>query len=112
MGTGGAGPADDFTGAFSAHAAACAEGATSVEPGRGGHRCPGSIPNRYGRHGFRRLASADPAGAGSFFVRPVDGRFGTNLQTTVRAYQQEHKLQVNGSVDDATWKARSMKARS
>jgi len=45
-------------------------------------------------------------------VRPVDGRFGTNLQTTVRAYQQEHKLQVNGSVDDATWKARSMKARS
>ena len=40
-----------------------------------------------------------------FSCGQIDGRFGTNLQATVRAYQQEHNLPVNGSVDDATWKA-------
>lgn len=39
-----------------------------------------------------------------FSCGEIDARFGTNLQTTVRAYQQEHNLPVSGSVDDATWK--------
>jgi len=40
-----------------------------------------------------------------FSCGEIDGRFGTNLQTTVRAFQQNRGLPVTGVIDDATWKA-------
>jgi lipoprotein-anchoring transpeptidase ErfK/SrfK len=40
-----------------------------------------------------------------FSCGEIDGSFGTNLQTTVRAFQQDRGLPVTGAVDAATWKA-------
>ena len=40
-----------------------------------------------------------------FSCGEIDGLFGTNLQTTVRAFQQERGVPVTGVVDSATWGA-------
>ena len=40
-----------------------------------------------------------------FSCGEIDGHFGTNLQTTVRAFQHERGLPVTGSIDAATWGA-------
>jgi lipoprotein-anchoring transpeptidase ErfK/SrfK len=38
-----------------------------------------------------------------FSCGPIDGEFGTNLQKTVTAYQNERQLPATGVVDGATW---------
>lgn len=38
-----------------------------------------------------------------FSCGQIDGNFGTNLEKTVTAFQQERKLPVTGNVDAATW---------
>jgi hypothetical protein len=40
-----------------------------------------------------------------FSCGEIDGRFGTNLQKTVSAFQRDRGLPVSGAVDDATWQA-------
>jgi lipoprotein-anchoring transpeptidase ErfK/SrfK len=40
-----------------------------------------------------------------FSCGEIDGNFGTNLQKTVSAFQDDRKLPVNGTVDAATWAA-------
>jgi len=40
-----------------------------------------------------------------FSCGEIDGNFGTRLQTTVRAFQQDRNLPVTGAVDPATWAA-------
>ena len=40
-----------------------------------------------------------------FSCGEIDGRFGSNLQKAVSAFQEERKLPVTGTVDAATWKA-------
>ncbi len=40
-----------------------------------------------------------------FSCGEIDGRFGSNLQKAVGAFQEERKLPVTGAVDAATWKA-------
>src|SRR5205823_586733 len=40
-----------------------------------------------------------------FSCGEIDGRFGSNLQKAVSAFQEERKLAVTGSFDAATWKA-------
>lgn len=42
-------------------------------------------------------------GRSHFSCGQIDGRFGSNLETTVRAYQQSRHLPVTGVVDAATW---------
>lgn len=42
-------------------------------------------------------------GRAHFSCGEIDGRFGSNLQTTVRAYQHSRHLPVTGIVDAATW---------
>src|ERR1051326_8023605 len=38
-----------------------------------------------------------------FSCGEIDGNFGTNLQKTLTAYQDNRKIPVSGSVDAATW---------
>ncbi len=38
-----------------------------------------------------------------FSCGQIDGNFGTNLEKTAMAFQQERKLPVTGNVDSATW---------
>jgi lipoprotein-anchoring transpeptidase ErfK/SrfK len=40
-----------------------------------------------------------------FSCGEIDGRFGTNLRTTVRAFQHERGLPVTGAIDAGTWGA-------
>ena len=40
-----------------------------------------------------------------FSCGEIDGNFGSNLEKTVRAFQQERALPVTSSVDEATWSA-------
>ena len=40
-----------------------------------------------------------------FSCGEIDGKFGSNLQKAVGAFQEERKLPVTGAVDAATWKA-------
>jgi lipoprotein-anchoring transpeptidase ErfK/SrfK len=40
-----------------------------------------------------------------FSCGEIDGSFGSNLQTAVRAFQQDRGLPVTGAVDAATWNA-------
>jgi lipoprotein-anchoring transpeptidase ErfK/SrfK len=44
-------------------------------------------------------------GRAHFSCGQIDGDFGTNLQKTVTAFQQERNLPVSGNVDSATWSA-------
>jgi lipoprotein-anchoring transpeptidase ErfK/SrfK len=44
-------------------------------------------------------------GRAHFSCGEIDGDFGTNLQKTLGAYQQERKLPATGKVDAATWAA-------
>ena len=44
-------------------------------------------------------------GRSHFSCGVIDGRFGHNLQTTIRAFQGDRNLPVSGVIDDATWKA-------
>jgi lipoprotein-anchoring transpeptidase ErfK/SrfK len=42
-------------------------------------------------------------GRAHFSCGEIDGRFGSNLETTLRAFQQSRNLPVTGVVDAATW---------
>jgi lipoprotein-anchoring transpeptidase ErfK/SrfK len=44
-------------------------------------------------------------GRAHFSCGQIDGNFGTNLEKTVSAFQQQRKLPVSGRVDAATWVA-------
>ena len=44
-------------------------------------------------------------GRAHFSCGQIDGQFGSNLQKTVTAFQQDRHLPVSGSLDPATWSA-------
>lgn len=64
-------------------------------------------PIQQGATGPAVLRAQILLGRAHFSCGEIDGRFGTNLETTVRAFQHSRHLPVNGRVDAATWGALS-----
>jgi lipoprotein-anchoring transpeptidase ErfK/SrfK len=72
---------------------------------------PGAVNNpaqeeiAFGASGSGVLRAQILLARAHFSCGEIDGKFGSNLQKAVSAFQEERKLQVTGTVDAATWKA-------
>lgn len=66
---------------------------------------PNQSPVQQGATGSAVLRAQILLGRAHFSCGEIDGRFGSNLEATVRAYQQSRHLPVTGVVDAATWAA-------
>jgi lipoprotein-anchoring transpeptidase ErfK/SrfK len=58
-----------------------------------------------GAHGPAVVHAQILLGRAHFSCGAIDGEFGSNLQKTVTAYQNEQQLPATGAVDTATWAA-------